>query len=265
MEMTKKVGASSLVDQIITSTNLLYSAEVMAMPLPPKFRIPQIDLYDGSWDLLEYLNNFNAHMTLHRFLGKIACRTFPLTLKGATLTWFVSLALNSICNFENLTSLFITQFMASRKRRRPPMAQLLIVKLQEDESLKLYLTRFNKEQMSTDVQYEKISLLGGIWARNLFIMELARKNPTTLREFIDQVDGFINVENMLQVLTTPRRKELEQVDRKAKTSAQSKVVDKAKRGYHTKGKMTPTTQRGSVAGLIGLHCRYRRMTGPLES
>lgn len=193
-EMAKRVGASSLVDQMLTGTNLPYSRELMAMPPPPKFKVSQIDLYDGSKDPFEHLDTFKAYITLHGFPKEIAYRSFPLTLKGATRAWFTSLAPNSIYSFEDLARLFIMQFMASRKRRHPE-DYLLTIKQQEDESLKAYLARFNKERMSTDEQEEKIILaafLGSIWPQHPFMAELARKTHTTLQEFMDQADQFIN-------------------------------------------------------------------------
>lgn len=36
-EMVRKIGTSSLVDKLLTSSGLLYSEEVMVIPLPPKF------------------------------------------------------------------------------------------------------------------------------------------------------------------------------------------------------------------------------------
>lgn len=59
--------------------------------------------------------------------------------------------------------------------------------------------------MSTDNQDEKITLvalLGGVWPRNLFLEEIAHRTPTTLREFMDQADGFINAKDTFEALTT---------------------------------------------------------------
>lgn len=53
--------------------NLPYNAEVMAVPLPPKFRTPQIEMYDKSKDPAKHLETFKTHMMLHDFLGEIAC------------------------------------------------------------------------------------------------------------------------------------------------------------------------------------------------
>lgn len=107
-EMTKRTGASSSIDQLLTSTDLPYSTEVMAAPLPSEFRVPKMDMYDRSKDPLEHFEIFKAHMTLQGFPRKIACRAFPLTLKGAARGWFKSLAPGSIDTFKELVCLFLT-------------------------------------------------------------------------------------------------------------------------------------------------------------
>lgn len=40
VKMAKRMGASSLLAQLLTSTDLSYNANVMATPLPPKFKVP---------------------------------------------------------------------------------------------------------------------------------------------------------------------------------------------------------------------------------
>lgn len=60
------------------------------------------------------------------------------------------------------------------------------MKQRDDERLKSYLSRLNKERMTMDDQNEKITLvvlLGGIWPHNPFKTDIARKTPTLLREF----------------------------------------------------------------------------------
>ncbi|KAG6692471.1 hypothetical protein I3842_10G115500 [Carya illinoinensis] len=90
-------------------------------------------------------------------------------------------------------------------------AYLLTIKQKEGESLKAYLSKFNKERLTTDDQDEKITLaalLGGIWPRSPFITELVRKTPSTLREFMDRADDYVNAEDMLQALLEPRKQEM---------------------------------------------------------
>lgn len=91
--------------------------------------------YDGTQDPMKHFETFKVHMMLHEFLGKVACRAFPLTLRRSARTWFVSLVLESIEIFDELAHLFVTHFMASR-RRRLPAAFFLTIKQREDEVLK---------------------------------------------------------------------------------------------------------------------------------
>lgn len=104
---------------------------------------------------MDHLENFKAHMTVHGFPREVDCRPFPLMLKGIARGWFGTLRLSLIKSFEELAKMFFTQFMASKRCRRPT-AYLLTIKQREEESLKAYLTRFNKERLMTDDQDEKI-------------------------------------------------------------------------------------------------------------
>lgn len=119
--MAKRMGTSSSVDQLLTSTNLPYSAEVMVVPLPIKFKAPQMEAYDKFKDPLEHLKTFKAHMTFHGFPGEVASRALPLTLNGAARAWFGCLPPGSIDSFGELARLFLTQFIASRARHDEQM------------------------------------------------------------------------------------------------------------------------------------------------
>lgn len=81
-EIARKKGVSSSINQLLNSSDLPYSLKVIAMLLPPKFKVPQMKMYNGSKDSVYHLEKFKAHMTLHNFLREVVCRAFPLTLKG---------------------------------------------------------------------------------------------------------------------------------------------------------------------------------------
>ncbi|KAF5450076.1 hypothetical protein F2P56_030455 [Juglans regia] len=186
MEVAKQMGQPTTVDQLLTYVGLPYSTGILAVPIPPRFKVPQMEAYDGNKDSLEHLETFKAHMTLHGYPSEVACRAFPLTLRGAARVWFVFLQLGTVDNFDKLARRFLTQFMASQTRRKPA-AYLLTIKQKGDASLKSYIFRFNKERMTTDDQDENITLaalLGGVWPRSSFMAEIAKKTPSTLREFM---------------------------------------------------------------------------------
>lgn len=86
-----------------------------------------MEMYDRTRHPLEYLETFKAHITLHGFPKEITCRAFPLTLRGLARVWFRSLILGLIGSFGELVRFFLTQFMASKRKRRPE-AYLLTIK-----------------------------------------------------------------------------------------------------------------------------------------
>ncbi|XP_042962533.1 uncharacterized protein LOC122296802 [Carya illinoinensis] len=224
--MEKKMGRSSSVKCQLNQTDLPYSEKIIAMPLLPKFKVSQIDMYDGSKDPVDHLENFKVHITLHCFLGKIACRAFPLSLKVTTRGWFGTLKQRSINSFKQLAKQLLMQFMPNRRHRRPTV-YLLTVKQKKDKNLKAYLTHFNKEMLTIDDQDKKITLatlLGGIWLCSPFMVELSGKTPTNLREFMDREDDFVNAEDTLQALVDLRKEQNRterrngQVDRKPRSN-----------------------------------------------
>lgn len=99
----------------------------MVISLTHKFKVPQIDMYHGSKDPIDYLKNFKAHIMLYDFVDEIACRAFLLALRGTTRGLFETLKPRSIDSFKELVKQFLTQFIPSR-RHRQSIAYLLIVK-----------------------------------------------------------------------------------------------------------------------------------------
>lgn len=54
-EMVKERGTLSSVDQQLTNMGLPYNEEVMDVPLPLKFWVLLMEMYDSTWDPLEHL------------------------------------------------------------------------------------------------------------------------------------------------------------------------------------------------------------------
>jgi len=55
---------SSDLDDLVHRTDSPFTAYVITFPLPPKFRILQVENYDGSKDLLDHLESFKILMHL---------------------------------------------------------------------------------------------------------------------------------------------------------------------------------------------------------
>ena len=74
----------------------------MDVPLPAKFKMPTMALYDGTTDPDDHLEVFVSHMVLHGFPEEIMCRAFRNTLTGPARRWFTSLEENSIASWGEL-------------------------------------------------------------------------------------------------------------------------------------------------------------------
>ena len=62
---------------------------------------------------------------------------------------------NTVSTFKELSGHFITQFIRGQRYERS-LESLLNIKQQEDESLRSYVTRFNKEALLIDEADDKV-------------------------------------------------------------------------------------------------------------
>ena len=77
-----KGRVSSDLDDLVNRTDSPFTISVNSCPLPQKFRVPQIESYDGIKDPLDHLETFKTLMHFQGIPDEIMCRAFPTTLKG---------------------------------------------------------------------------------------------------------------------------------------------------------------------------------------
>ena len=99
-----KGQVSSDLDNLFHWTDSPFTTTVTSFPLPPKFRMPQVESYDGLKDPLDHLKSFKTLMHLQEVADEIMCRAFPITLKGPAKVWFSRLTPNSISTFKELST-----------------------------------------------------------------------------------------------------------------------------------------------------------------
>ena len=58
-----------------------FTSEIMEEPIPPQFKMLQIELYDSSTDPLDHLKAFKALMLLHGANDGTLCWAFSTTLR----------------------------------------------------------------------------------------------------------------------------------------------------------------------------------------
>ena len=95
---------SSDLDDFVHRTDLPFTTSVNSFPLPLKFRMLQLESYDGAKDPLDHLKSFKTLMHLQRVADEIMCKAFPTTLKGILRIWFSRLTPNSISTFKDLSA-----------------------------------------------------------------------------------------------------------------------------------------------------------------
>ena len=158
-----------------------FIAPVTSFPLPAKFRMPQIEAYDRSKDPLDHLESFKTLMHLQGVANEIMCRACPTTLKGLAKVWFNRLTPNSIGTFKELSVQFAFHFIRGHRYKKST-ACLMCIKQQEDETLRSYITRFNKEAFSIDEADDKIfvaAFTNGL-RNGKFLFSLYKNDPKTM-------------------------------------------------------------------------------------
>ena len=64
---------SNDLNKLVHQMNLAFTTPVTSFPFPPKFRMPQIEAYDGSKDPLDHLESFKTLMHLQGVADEIVC------------------------------------------------------------------------------------------------------------------------------------------------------------------------------------------------
>ena len=149
-----KGWAPDTMDTLVQQTESPFTAEVLHFPLQAKFRMPQVETFDGVKDPVDHLNTYKNQMELHGYQDPVRCRAFATTLKGPAFAWFNRIPPSSISSFRELSIAFVSHFIRARTYRKPSY-HLFTVKQGSQESLKSYVQRFNAESLKIDIPDEK--------------------------------------------------------------------------------------------------------------
>ena len=193
-----KGRVSSNLDDLVNRTNSPFTVPVNSCPLPQKFRMPQIESYDGVKDPLDHLETFKTLMHLQGVPDEIMCRAFLTTLKGAARIWFSKLTPKSINTFKELSAQFTSHFIGGHRYKKST-ACLMSIKQREDETLWSYVTYFNKEALSIDEADDKIlvaAFTNGL-QKGKFLFFLYKNDSKTMSEVLYRATKYMNAEDAL--------------------------------------------------------------------
>ena len=111
VEMRENMRRENPVEDLVHRTDSPFTASINEHPLPLKFKMLSLDLYDGTRDPFDHIATFKTTMHLQGVPNEIMCRAFPTTLKRPARVWFSKIPLNTVSSFEELSKLFVNNFI----------------------------------------------------------------------------------------------------------------------------------------------------------
>ena len=106
-------------------------------------------------------------------------------LRGPARIWFSRLTPSSINTFKKLSAQFTSHFIGGHRYKRY-IACLMSIKQRKDETLRSYITHFNKEALSIDDADDKIlvaAFTNGL-RKGKFLFCLYKNDPKTMLEVL---------------------------------------------------------------------------------
>ena len=101
--------------------------------------------------------------------------------------------LNSINTFKELSAQFTSHFIGGHRYKKST-ACLMSIKQRENETLRSYITRFNKEALSIDEADDKILVVAftnGL-RKGKFLFSLYKNDPKTMAEVLYRATKYMN-------------------------------------------------------------------------
>lgn len=172
--------------------------------------MPSLDSYVGMRDPFDHIATFKTMIHLQGVLDEIMCRAFLTTFKGPTRVWFSKIPPNIVSSFEELSKLFVNNFIGGQ-RHKHSLSSLLTIEQGENESLRSFITCFNKEALAMDEMDDKLLLVAfhnGVNS-NLIIHKLYEQEPQTMAELVHLAQNFMNAED---AIIAKKRKRAERME-----------------------------------------------------
>ena len=83
------------------------------------------------------------------------CKVFLTTLKRPARVWFSKIPPNTVSSFEELSKLFVNNFIRGQ-RHKCSSSSLLTIEQGENESLQSFITLFNRKALTVDEMDDKL-------------------------------------------------------------------------------------------------------------
>ena len=128
-------------------------------------------------------------------LDKVMCKVFQTTLKGAAIVWFSKIPPRTIANFKQLSKVLFVISLGVKDKK--PTGHLLNIQQAEGESLKQYVTQFNKELLQVDEVEDQVILITfqtGFLPGDFFF-SITKSPPKTVTKLLQKAHKYMDAED----------------------------------------------------------------------
>ncbi|XP_021729426.1 uncharacterized protein LOC110696447 [Chenopodium quinoa] len=132
-------------------------------------------------------------MVLYTRTDLVWCKAFLPTIEGLAVEWYRLLDKGSVYSYNGLKRLFMDYFVTLVDSTKMT-TELMSLEQGETESLRDFITWFNKEETSIPNMSQEVALLvmqSGLLPRLAFREYMGRKNLKTLAEALGKAHEFI--------------------------------------------------------------------------
>lgn len=228
---------------------------IMEVDLPLGWKPLHLECYDGTRDLDKHLDVFLTQENLYTNDDTIMCWVFPISLKGATLTWYKGLSSRSIDSFDTLVEHFSSQYTTSRSHRMTSVALASLWQI-NDESLWKFMDRFGRIIVQIRNLNPEVALQSMLLALRLgiFTDSLFKKPPNCMNKLRERAKSYIQMEEMFKFKKEVRQAEQKPDKKEGGTETNSHKLNKRhkpdKRQSHPRGpryeRYTPLTANRTI-------------------
>ena len=142
-----------------------------------------LDMYDGSTDPREHIQNVRGSLELVIHDNDVMCKILPTTFRGNVRRWYNNLKSGSILGFQDLCAKLVARFSTSIPAKKSSTELFGIVQ-GEKELTQAYLRRFNEEMLQVEDLLEPIAceaLIKGVRNEELWKQLHPLRNRTLMR------------------------------------------------------------------------------------
>ena len=157
--------------------------------------MPTFAMFDGSNDPYDHMLHYNQEMTLNAENDHLLCKVLSASLPGPMLAWFPELPYNSINFFNELWTVFVSQYFVQYTEEEYSLKTII---KQEEETIRDFTRRFGQVVQQVEV-YSMDAVLQNFrrrFARSTpFFHSLSLNSQVTMEELYKRADRYSTLED----------------------------------------------------------------------